>query len=358
MPVPAVDLDVLSDFTLYEVLFESGTMLGASLVALRDRSPDPQPVDGERVTLERTRSMVDPSDRAAQIRLIREWNRRRDEVEAVLAAGDDGVLADRWDKLIRPVVFADAVPSSSPVTVFLGGQPAAGKTSGQSLARRLHPGLVAVIGDDYRQYSPLYRGALDTVPLDMPQLTARAAATWTGMTVTYADQHGIPILVEGTWRDESVVLAEAARAKHRGRRTHAIVMATPPLVSRAGMIDRFASKLLLGEPARWTPPTAHEHTIRALRHTVPMIAASRLIDTFTVTDRTGTNLITATGDDKPHAATIWRDRFDRPLTDMEHMLVADTIRRARQALELLDLDPGTTEALHREIERLDTDNNA
>lgn len=104
----------------------------------------------------------------------------------------------RWEDRIRPVVFAETETEKDPVTVFLGGQPAAGKTGGQSLAKRLHPGIIPIVGDDYRQYHPDYRTLLKERPLDMPAETAELAGAWTGMCVDHADRNGYSIIIEGT----------------------------------------------------------------------------------------------------------------------------------------------------------------
>lgn len=54
------------------------------------------------------------------------------------------------------------------------------------------------------------------------------------MTMEYADENGIPAIVEGTWRNAATVLDEAANAKHAGRSTHAVVLAVPPGPVAAG----------------------------------------------------------------------------------------------------------------------------
>lgn len=59
-----------------------------------------------------------------------------------------------WVNDIMPFVFRRAKAQLHPTTVFIGGQPAAGKTSGQELARNLHQDITPIVGDDYRQYHP------------------------------------------------------------------------------------------------------------------------------------------------------------------------------------------------------------
>lgn len=256
-----------------------------------------------------------------------------------------------WLNDIMPFVFRHAKTQEKPVTVFLGGQPAAGKTSGQDLAKRLHPGIIPIVGDDYRQYHPDYRRLLKEDPLRMPDETAGLAGRWTGMCVDNADEWGYPIIIEGTWRNVATVLDEARRCKALRRATHAIVVATPPLVSRAGIIDRFCSGLLAGNTARWTPLEAHDRTVRALRSNVPLIAGSGLIDRFTVTDRSGG--IIADGTPSEVTAKAWMSRFDAPLTSDEQRDVGHAIDLARRCQTLMT--PEDYERVMEIVNKLDAE---
>ena len=78
-----------------------------------------------------------------------------------------------WLNDIMPFVFRHAKTQEKPVTVFLGGQPAAGKTSGQDLAKRLHPGIIPTTGVCSRRI----RSVCPTRPPDS-QGAGRACA-WT-----------------------------------------------------------------------------------------------------------------------------------------------------------------------------------
>lgn len=256
-----------------------------------------------------------------------------------------------WLNDIMPFVFRHAKTQEKPVTVFLGGQPAAGKTSGQDLAKRLHPGIIPIVGDDYRQYHPDYRRLLKEDPLRMPDETAGLAGRWTGMCVDNADEWGYPIIIEGTWRNVATVLDEARRCKALRRATHAIVVATPPLVSRAGIIDRFCSGLLAGNTARWTPLEAHDRTVRALRSNMPLIAGSGLIDRFTVTDRSGG--IIADGTPSEVTAKAWMSRFDAPLTSDEQRDVGHAIDLARRCQTLMT--PEDYERVMEIVNKLDAE---
>lgn len=151
------------------------------------------------------------------------------------------------------------------------------------------------------------------------------------MCVDYANRHHVSTLIEGTWKNAQTVLNEAEICKTIGRQTHAIIIATPPLLSRVGILDRYASNVLIGHDARWTPPQAHDLTVNMLRHNVPLIANSPLIERFSVTDRSGELLFDGTGDLKHTGVAIWHDHFSRNLSLTEFDEIHDVIERAERA---------------------------
>ena len=323
--IPEWVLEDLTGSVLYDVFYESTTMLAGRMLAQQRLAAARGDRDGERRAetdrrgLLAARGKVDPTDRETLIRLKRENDSARAaRTEAVapwhaiggsLAVDVEGI----WRDDIRPVVDA-AERSDKPCTVFVGGQPGAGKTRATHLVRvsGLHDGpLLPVNGDDLRQYHPDYDRLCDEEPLNMPERTARASAAWIRMTMEYVDENGIPAIVEGTWRNAATVLGEAANAKHAGRSTHAVVLAVPPVLSRLAMLERYYRDRSAGLPARWTPASAHENAVRNLPDTVWRIATSPLIDRFTVIDRDGGILYDGTGDRKEDGWDEWRDAMSQ-----------------------------------------------
>lgn len=329
--IPEWGLEDLTGSVLYDVFYESTTMLAGRMLAQQRLAAARGDRDGERrAEMDRrgmlaARGKVDPTDRETLIRLKRENDSARAaRTEAVapwhaiggsLAVDVEGI----WRDDIRPVVDA-AERSDKPCTVFVGGQPGAGKTRATHLVRvsGLHDGpLLPVNGDDLRQYHPDYDRLCDEEPLNMPERTARASAAWIRMTMEYVDADGIPAIVEGTWRNAATVLGEAANAKRHGRSTHAVVLAVPPVLSRIAILERYYRDRSAGLPARWTPASAHENAVRNLPDTVWRIATSPLIDRFTVIGRDGGILFDGTGDrkeggwDEWRSTVSWLDRGER-----------------------------------------------
>lgn len=237
-----------------------------------------------------------------------------------------------FDDNIRPEIEGFC-PSLHPVTVFLGGQPAAGKTRAQHTLQNLYGNqeFLAIVGDDYRMLHPDYYRLLRKEPLRMPDATAQLAGEITGMAVNHADMLGISTIIEGTWRNRRTVEDEARRARRFGRQAHAAVVAVPPSLTRIGMLERFYYNLENGRPARWTPPDAHEKAVDGLPRTIGFISASRLFSRFLVLDGSGSILYE--GADGGAFRTAWRKDFDRPLTDAE---VSDLKRSIPLLMELHD----------------------
>lgn len=262
----------------------------------------------------------------------------------------DDELDRIWRRRILPGIEAMAVPCAEPMTVFLGGQPAAGKTRAQRRVVDLYgDGMLPIVGDDFRQYHPDYVRLVREDPVGMPDATARAAGYWTGMAVAYADAHGVSCIIEGTWRNRDTVLSEARRSRDSGRSNHAVVLAVPPVLSRLGLLRRFYMDLYAGRQARWTPPTAHEATVDALPGTVAAVAASGLFDRFTVLDRDGG--IVHDGTDPASFVHEWNRAFHRTLSMEETADASERLGDVEAVRDLLGIGTPSSDALILSIRR-------
>ena len=109
-----------------------------------------------------------------------------------------------WERDILPVISVQAVTDHPPTTVFLGGQPAAGKTRAQKTMTCLCGELLLpIVGDDFRRFHPDYESLIRTSPLSMPHETAQAAGYWTGRAVEYADA---PVRLRARGKERSAVV--------------------------------------------------------------------------------------------------------------------------------------------------------
>lgn len=323
--VPEWGLEDLTDSVLYDVFYESTTMLAGRMLAQQRLAAGQGNRYREhwarmnRYGLLSDRDRVDPTDREALVRTKR-MNDSNRMGRALMAepwheiGRQSAVDVDRiWNEDILPTIESVA-GSDDPCTVFVGGQPGAGKTRAvhMILDMGLHEGtLLPVNGDDPRQYHPDYDRLCDEDPLSMPLRTAEASAEWIRRTMAYATANRVSTIVEGTWRNASTVLDEASNAKRNGRTTHAIVLAVPPVLSRIAILERYYRDRSVGLPSRWTPTSAHENTVRNLASTVRLIAGSPLIDQFTVIDRNGVVLFDGTGDGGKDGWHEWMHKVSR-----------------------------------------------
>lgn len=251
--------------------------------------------------------------------------------------------------------FSIYTSSPTPATVFLGAQPGAGKTNAQSIITEMYSegALMPIVGDDFRSYHPDYNTLLETDPLEMPNKTARAAGIWTGMTVEWTRKNSVSCIIEGTWRNKQTVLEEAKRAKSVGRATHAVLLSVPPILSRLSILGRYYTDMEGGRRARWTPPEAHDETVRNLPYNVEEVATAGIFDRYTVITRKG--VVLYDGEDPVAFVKSWKSGFDRLLSETE---VENTRKYLNGIVSLWKtLDSSNTEAkkvlneLHSELKR-------
>lgn len=196
-------------------------------------------------------------------------HRERVTIEPV---GSDAWLDAVFRARVERELFADHDPDqAAPVLVLLGGQPAAGKTRAQRaiLVEHTADDLVEITGDDLREYHPDYARLADHEPFAMPGATAPVSGGLVARALDYAYRHRYSVLLEGTFRDPTMVTATATRFVDAGYRVEVVAVATPAPVSRLSAEMR---SLDIGYPAvgRWTPPAAHE---TALEHSSEVVAA-------------------------------------------------------------------------------------
>ena len=233
-------------------------------------------------------------------------------------------------------------PSSAPQLVVLGGQPASAKTRSRHLVmadeRFADASFFAPEGDALRVWHPDYDRAVRDEPLLMPEVTKQASGAWLKSSIELGFIERASMLIEGTWRDPAVPLGTLAQARQLGYRTHAVLVAVPPEVSRIEMLARFYEPALNGEPARWTPPSAHDEAVANLEDTAVMLAQSSDVDTFSVVTRDAAFVIDQEPPGPQRAQIITegleraRAAFWTPTTRSEWLDRVDTYHEAHQQL--------------------------
>lgn len=238
-------------------------------------------------------------------------------------------IQEIFNQYIVRRIFDVATPAQSgtvPITVLIGAQPAAGKTSGQKRTIELYDTeLIPIVGDDFRQFHPQYAEIMDTDPLVMPDATKQLAARLVEKSIEYANRCGFSTIIEGTWRSSDVVMNTAKAAKDYGREVHLTVLATKPSISRIGMFSRYYDDTSHGIKARWTPPIAHEIVLKRLDSNIMDFASSDLFDCYKAITRSGKLLYDGVDGNAWHDA--WRKEFTAPLTVEEKRFVDERAER-------------------------------
>jgi UDP-N-acetylglucosamine kinase len=119
----------------------------------------------------------------------------------------------------------------------------------------------------------------------MPNANGPAVAHWVRACIDHALTHRYSLVLEGTFRDPDVVATTVRCFASAGYHTEAVVLAVRPERSRLDCLLRWLGSSP-AEPARWTPPTAHDTSFTRLPDTVAALNDVTALDRITVQTRT------------------------------------------------------------------------
>ena len=196
-----------------------------------------------------------------------------------------------FERRIRPGFDAhlSKLSSFNPVLIMVGAQPGAGKSRSMNRVLTEYAGAIPVIGDDFRRHHPAYNNLMSSpeTALQMPQVTAQAAARWVEMSIDYLRELGAPVVLETTMRQPDVVASTMRSFRDAGYYCEARVLAVPREVSLLGVVERYAQQVLENGAGRWTPVDVHDAAYNSLPQSLDKIAASGVVDRIVVTNRGG-----------------------------------------------------------------------
>lgn len=138
----------------------------------------------------------------------------------------DAAALDRGWRELRSDIEIDHAPVEHPTVVFLGAQPAAGKSHAQAeILRWYDRPMFTVDSDELRAHHPAFEEIMSTDPQRMPVLTNQAASEWTRRSIQYARQHRLDTIIENTFHNPTVIRDSAADLRAAGHRVHAVAAA-------------------------------------------------------------------------------------------------------------------------------------
>ena len=140
------------------------------------------------------------------------------------------------------------------------------------------------------------------------------------MCTEHANKNGFSFILENTWRASDMVITMAEEAHALGRKTHAVLVAVPAVVSQAGIAARFYEGIINRAEARWVRPGYFDDTVNHMVENVNKVLSASVMDEVLITDRQGTILYE--GVPSPRAVEIFAENFNRTtLTELERSWV-------------------------------------
>lgn len=272
----------------------------------------------------------------------------------------DAAALDRGWRELRSDIDIDHAPVEHPTVVFLGAQPAAGKSHAQAEIRRWYERtMFAVDSDELRAHHPAFDEIMATDPQRMPVLTNQAASEWTRRSIDYARQRRLDTIIENTFHNSAVIADSAAAFRAAGHRVHAVAVAVPAEVSRLAMVDRYLTSLEAGRIPRWTTLAAHDRAVTGAHATLAELHQARAVDRLTIIDRQGHRAYDAHTDtpewaiDPAAALTEARHAHWRPATRADHArLYRHVAAAALRTNSVNDTTWGVFAALADDAERI------
>lgn len=207
---------------------------------------------------------------------------------------NDPRIDEIFNRFIVPDTFQNASLSRDPVTVLLGGQPGAGKSTTNNLISQWYPDrdFVELDGDSFRQYHPDFHKLLREDPYNMPVVTAPAMGRWVTLAAQHANECGYSTVMQSTWGSARIVDSNAKAAQKADRETHAVALAVPKHLSALGAMQRFYGALAQNSEARWVGLDFHDQSFNKLAETVRGVGGSKRVDRLSIVNRDRDTLYT------------------------------------------------------------------
>lgn len=98
------------------------------------------------------------------------------------------------------------------------------------------------------------------------------------------------VILEGTFRQPSVVQSTADFYHEHGYSSQAILLAVHPLLSRIGILRRYCEQKKLSPFARYAERRAHDAALNGLYKTTESLISNKYLDNFTIIKQDGTIL--------------------------------------------------------------------
>ncbi|WP_328688033.1 zeta toxin family protein [Streptomyces phaeochromogenes] len=234
---------------------------------------------------------------------------------------------------ILPVATTEATAQTSPVAVFVAGQPGVGKSTfadvvHHALAHR--GGAVHICSDDYKRFHPCYPALLAIDDRSAGVRTRPDTRRWQAEVEDYTRRHRLDAVIETALADPEEARTTVGAYRHAGHRVELAVLAVPEALSSLAVLHRYLQQVQATGAGRYVSAQNHDRCSQELPEVLRIIEAERLANLVTVIGANGIrylNRLTPNGtwSHPPRAAQAVAAERTRPWTPTETRRLYDTL---------------------------------
>jgi 2-phosphoglycerate kinase len=174
-------------------------------------------------------------------------------------------------------------PSSNPVAILLGGQPASGKSNLAVVAEEEYKDETFLIinGDEYRIYHPEHDRLTKEVAL-YSENTQIFSNVFTEKLIEEAIKNRFSVIVEGTMRNPDVPLKTATMFKKAGYKVEAYIIAAPEQFTKEGIHTRYLQELKNKGFGRMADVRLHDEAVTGLLKSIDTLFQKKAVDRISI----------------------------------------------------------------------------
>jgi adenylate kinase family enzyme len=198
---------------------------------------------------------------------------QRQEVESIFNKKKDIILT-----------HAGVRPSSQPVAILLGGQPAAGKSSLAEAAKKNHSNrkFLVINGDNYREYHPEHNNIINNNIQNYSKETQIFSNVFTEGLIKEALDKKYDIIIEGTMRNPETPLKTAEQLKNAGFRVEAYAIAAPSVFTEISIFNRYQEEVEKKGAGRLSDMSAHNEAVKGLPESLDALYKNNAVDQISI----------------------------------------------------------------------------
>ena len=183
----------------------------------------------------------------------------------------------------KEFLIRECLPSSTPVAILLGGQPASGKSNLAFIAKEEHENETFLIinGDEYRIYHPQHDKLIKDVA-HFSEKTQIFSNVFTENLIEEAVKHRFSVIVKGTMRNPDVPLKTAEMFKEAGYRVEAFIIAAPEQFTREGLHIRYQQELQNKGFGRLADVRSHDEAVEGLLKSINLLFDKKGVDKISI----------------------------------------------------------------------------